>query len=611
MKWLHQLNTIVYVCASALCSNVMATDTLSLLEAERTSLSEAMKITFPSQELARRAAISFHNELLEINWEQNYIIMILDDRERERLKSFNVSITPATDWFYQREAAIQRLQKATVASDRALSQDSIPGFPCYETVEGTMTVAANLAQQFPQLASWIDIGDSWEKVAGIGGYDLSVLKITHQNTGGDKPKLFIHSAMHAREYATAALTLRFAKYLLEGYGHDADVTWVVDHHEVHILFHMNPDGRKFAEQGLYWRKNANQNYCDTNSILHGVDLNRNFSHFWNTTLNGSSGNECDEDFRGPVAASEPETQAVERYIRNLFPDRRGEGEEDAAPLDTTGMHIDVHSFSELILWPLGHRQTAAPNGTELATLGRKLAYFNGYYPTQSVGLYPTDGASDDFSYGELGVAAITFELGQAFFESCTAFEEQILPDNLQALMYAAKVVRAPYVIPAGPDSYDLAVNGGGSTTVTLGSVAKLAFKVSDIRYSTQNGAEGTQAISAAEYYLDIPPWKQTASAIPLVASDGAFDETMEALEIDLDTFSLNPGRHVIYVRGQDADGNWGAVSAMFLTVLDQKEEGALAGTNASSSCLLLLWLLSIMILRPIREFHQPRFRLSK
>ena len=49
-----------------------------------------------------------------------------------------------------------------------------------------------------------------------------------------------------------------------------------------------------------------------------------------------------------------------------------------------------------------------------STLGRKLAYWNGYTPEQAIGLYPTDGTTTDFVYGELGIAAYTFELGTAF-----------------------------------------------------------------------------------------------------------------------------------------------------------------------------------------------------
>jgi len=69
------------------------------------------------------------------------------------------------------------------------------------------------------------------------------------------------ASIHAREYATAELVTRFGEYLVQSYGLDPDVTWLLDHHEVHLMLHSNPDGRKNAEIGLSWRKNTNNNYC--------------------------------------------------------------------------------------------------------------------------------------------------------------------------------------------------------------------------------------------------------------------------------------------------------------------------------------------------------------
>ncbi|MGQ9804149.1 MAG: hypothetical protein ACUVSH_09980, partial [Anaerolineae bacterium] len=57
----------------------------------------------------------------------------------------------------------------------------IPGYPCYRTVEETYADAAAIAATHPNLATWTDIGDSWEKVTpgGNPGYDLMVLRLTN------------------------------------------------------------------------------------------------------------------------------------------------------------------------------------------------------------------------------------------------------------------------------------------------------------------------------------------------------------------------------------------------------------------------------------------------
>lgn len=181
-----------------------------------------------------------------------------------------------------------------------------------------------MASQFPGIAEWLLVGQSWEKLNGQGGHDIGVLKLTNKAITGNKPKLFINSAIHAREYTTAPLVLDFARWLVNGYGTDADATWILDHHEVHLMLQTNPDGRKKAETGLSWRKNANQNYCGANSNNRGADLNRNFTFGWNSTNGqGSSGSACNDTYRGPSAGSEPEIQTLEAYVRSLWPDRRG------------------------------------------------------------------------------------------------------------------------------------------------------------------------------------------------------------------------------------------------------------------------------------------------
>jgi hypothetical protein len=48
----------------------------------------------------------------------------------------------------------------------------IPGYPCYRTVEETFSTAAAIAASHPELATWLDVGDSWEK-STAGGKDLT------------------------------------------------------------------------------------------------------------------------------------------------------------------------------------------------------------------------------------------------------------------------------------------------------------------------------------------------------------------------------------------------------------------------------------------------------
>jgi carboxypeptidase T len=116
------------------------------------------------------------------------------------------------------------------------------------------------------------------------------------------------------------------------------------------------------------------------------------------------------------------------------------------------------------------------------------------------------------------------------------------------LLYAAKVARTPYLTSFGPDTTGVTVS-----LTTPGSLV-LATMQATIR--------GGQIISAAEAYVDTPPW---AGGEPhaLTAIDGAFDANVEGVSGAFPAAGLAPGRHILFVRGQDAAGFWGPVSAAF------------------------------------------------
>jgi len=482
------------------------------------------------------------------NLEEKYVLVAVSPQELEEIEKLGFKVLIDNE-----ETANFRL--LWFNQDNQLA--TIPGYSCYRTVEETFAAAATLAANHPNLATWTDAGDSWQKAIGpLEGYDMMVLKLTNEAIVAQKPVLFITAAIHAREYAPAEIAIRFAEYLVNNYGIDPDVTWMLDYQEIHIMFHANPDGRKIAEGGVSWRRNRdNDDGCST---TYGVDLNRNFAYQWGT--GGSSTNPCDETYRGPSAGSEPETQAIQDYISSVFIDQRSTG---AAPADAQGVYIDLHSSGGYVMWPWGYTTTTPPNNTQLQTMGRKLAYFNGYTPGQITRvLYVASGGGVDYAYGEMGVASYAFEVGTAFFESCTSFTNTVYPTNLNALLYAAKVARTPYMTPLGPDSLNLVLS---ASTVPVGTSVTLTATANDTRYKSGTG-ESTQAIAAAEYYIDTPPWAAGATPIPMSASDGTFNSTTENLTASVNTAGWNQGRHTLYLRSQDAAGNWGVVSAVFLSV---------------------------------------------
>ncbi len=188
-----------------------------------------------------------------------------------------------------------------------------------------MLDAAALAATYPALASWTDIGDLGKDPLGGGapGHDLFALKLTNNAWPGDKPALILISGTHSRDLAPVELNLRFAEYLLSGYGTDPNITWLLDLAEVHIILSANPDGRAVVEAQIASgeadefgttarKKNLNNATCP-DPLNTGVDLDRNFPFQWQLGPTG-----CMSDYPGASAGSEPETTALTAYINTVL-----------------------------------------------------------------------------------------------------------------------------------------------------------------------------------------------------------------------------------------------------------------------------------------------------
>lgn len=535
------------------------------VQAFSTDAIQIVRVYYVNQDTLNRIAARM--EPWEVNKVMGYAIVEMDASQYTWLSNMGLKVE------VDQELTQQYHNQQGISSYQI---SGIPGYSCYKTVEETYAFAESLVVTYPNLAEWIDIGDSWEKTQSSSeGHDLNVLIITNQNIVLPKPKLFVMSGLHAREYAPPELNTYFAEYLLENYGLDPDITWLLDYHEIHLLFQSNPDGRKKAESSFSWRKNTNENYCSPTSNDRGADLNRNFAFHWNDCDGSgcSSSNECYNTYRGESPASEPETQAIQNYLRSIFPDQRDESlDSNAVPITSTGVFIDLHSYGNQVLWPWGFTYDIAPNSDALQTLGRKFAFFNQYQPGQaSDSLYLTDGDSDGFAYGAMGLPGYTFEIGATFFEPCAYFQENIITNNLPALLYAAKIARYPYILPSGPDVINISTS---PVIISSGNSIQIQATINDTRYKNKDfepNPEPTRVISAAEYYIDTPPW--VTATLPLSYSmnveDGIFDENIETVTTSISTTGLSQGQHIIFIRGQDAAGNWGPISAEFLFIFNQ------------------------------------------
>ncbi|MEU5695048.1 M14 family zinc carboxypeptidase [Actinosynnema sp. NPDC020468] len=312
----------------------------------------------------------------------------------------------------------------------------------------------DVAAAYPALTQVYDVGDSWRKTTGAGGHDLKAICITKKqagdcalNPGSTKPRFAVIAQIHARELSTGELAWRWIDHVTKGYGTDAEVTSILDTTELWVVPIANPDGVDIVASGgnqpLLHRKNANNTGATCSAPNYGVDLNRNSTFKW-----GAAGtSRCGETYQGTSAGSEPETRALEALFKQLFPDQRGPADTDPAPVTTKGVMVTVHSHGNLIMPPWGWTWNANPNAAGLAALGRRMAAFNGY-TVKAEG--DTTGTTDDFTYGNLGIASYTFEVGAAtgtcggFFPQYSCVDSLFWPKNKGAFLTAAKAAKAPY-----------------------------------------------------------------------------------------------------------------------------------------------------------------------
>ena len=239
--------------------------------------------------------------------------------------------------------------------------------------------------------------------------------------------------------------------------------------------------------------------------------------------------------------------------------------------DTGGMYVDVHSFGGQVIFPYGFENRAPGNLASFMAISHKISSVNGYYPSGSGYnfLGRTSGDTLDWHYGALGVASILFELGSAWAQPCSSFETEVLPQNLEALLYTTKLAMTPYRTAMGPDVLSLRTArlftfGGGPLATVRALVSDKAMTVLPRQADL---ASGDQRIDRVWAYVDSHPYDANPppprSMVPL---DGSLDSPSEEVAVTFDLSGLaNPGgRHTVCVMATDADGYNGPVTCAYI-----------------------------------------------
>ncbi|MBI4999969.1 MAG: hypothetical protein HZB92_00355 [Euryarchaeota archaeon] len=286
------------------------------------------------------------------------------------------------------------------------------GVSAYHSYKELSAELAQISRDHANITKLISIGKTWQN------RDIWAMKISDNASVEEagEPEVYFNANHHAREWMTIEICMFAINFLTDNYGTNATVASIVNTRQVWVIPTANPDGRVYdglndsddpsnhARQTYGWRKNARDN--NVNGILDeandGVDLNRNYGFMWGAS--GASSLYTDDTYGGPAAFSEPESRAIRDFCRQhkfIFA-------------------ISFHTYSQLILYPIGYTYNNAPQPDDsvVRSVAEQMAYritntagsaYPGYTPQQSSDLYMTSGSDDDWLYGELGVYAYCIE----------------------------------------------------------------------------------------------------------------------------------------------------------------------------------------------------------
>lgn len=230
----------------------------------------------------------------------------------------------------------------------------------YRTIAQLDAAIDALVSTRPDLCSRSRLGDSVE------GRPIFALRL-RAGGGSNRRGILIVGGMHARELMNPDAIIELAMDLARAYATQTGLTYggaswsaldvrvMMETLDIWLLPCANPDGRHHVMKSggdWFWRMNRRDNpgtSCD------GVDPNRNCDFMWRVVGPTTVCDPCSttQGFVGKLPFSEPEAQNIHTLC-------------DAHRID---VFVDVHSFSELVLFPWGHAPTqtaqTAPRFTTL------------------------------------------------------------------------------------------------------------------------------------------------------------------------------------------------------------------------------------------------------
>jgi len=247
------------------------------------------------------------------------------------------------------------------------------------------------------MAAWASTYSDITELVSIGtsvlGRDIWAIKITdNPEVEEAEPEIQWIGAHHGDETISSEVCYCMAEYLLENYGSDPQVTWLVNEREIWIIPMFNPDG---FEAGS--RYNGN-----------GTDLNRNYL--------------CPCGCNGGSSFSEPETQALRSF--------------DIGRNPVTSLTFHSGAVYVNYLWDYSYDPT--PDEPMIITISNAYGALSGLPVTNGADWYVAHGTCQDWCYDTRGEIDTTIEVSVTKDPPASQIDP-IVADNIPAMLYQARM----------------------------------------------------------------------------------------------------------------------------------------------------------------------------
>lgn len=352
-----------------------------------------VKIQLKSSDLPALVKVGIPIDAGVFNSKEGYYQAEISEIDFNKVKSLGfkteVLVEDVTEWYAARNtgADLKEMKKQAMRnpSDYAVPYDfelgSCGGF---STIAECYAHLDHMADLYPEL---ITIKQEISTTTTVLGEPVYYVKISdNPNETEDEPQVLYTGMHHAREPIGMQHLLFYMYYILEHYNDDPEMKQLIDNTEMYFVPIVNVDGYQYnintePNGGGMWRKNRHNNGGGS----YGVDLNRNYGFFWGYDDEGSSPYPSDETYRGTTGFSEPETQIMKEFCES----------------HNFKIALNYHSYSGLLLYPWGYTPDICPDDNVFFEYSRRMTADNQFiYGPGSTTIYPSNGGSDDWMYGE-------------------------------------------------------------------------------------------------------------------------------------------------------------------------------------------------------------------